>query len=360
MIIIYFLLTILTSILLTLIIRQIALRYKIVDFPDNIRKKHFHPVPLMGGVAIFLSFWIVIGIAWRYYGLLSLHINSRQLFFLFLGTAVLMVVGFFDDKYKISAGVRLIFSVLAVILVLIGGMQLSGITNPFGAGTIGLDYWKISVGSWGTILVGANILMFLWLLGMMYTTKILDGLGGLSTGVVLIGAVMMAFLSNTAKFYQPDVRFLAVVFAGACLGFLVFNFYPAKIFLGEGGSLFLGLVLGVLAVISGGKIATALLVMAVPIIDLGWVIFDRLIHRQPLSHGDRRHLHFRLVDAGLSERVAVLLLYAVSFSFGITTLFLPSKLKLVALIILFVGVIMLELFLNRLSVILSKAKNPLY
>ena len=363
MIIIYFFCTIIFSGLLTLIISKIAKKYKIVDFPDNTRKKHSHPVPLLGGVAIFLAFWLSVAIAWHYYSLLSLHITGRQLIFLFLGTTVLMVVGFFDDKFKISAGVRLMFSVMAVILVLIGGMQLSGITNPFGTGTIGLDYWKISVGSWGTILVGANILMFLWLLGMMYTTKILDGLAGLSTGVVLIGAVMMAFLTNTAKFYQPDVRFLAVVFAGACLGFLIFNFYPAKIFLGEGGSLFLGLMLGVLAVISGGKIATALLVMAVPIIDLGWVIFDRLIHRQPLSHGDRRHLHFRLVDAGLSERVAVLLLYAVSFSFGITTLFLPSKLKLVALVILFIGVIMLELFLNSRTVILTRhgsGKNPLY
>lgn len=353
----YFILVFILSGFLALIISKIAKKYKIVDSPDSKRKKHSHPVPLLGGVAIFLSFWLSVVIAWHYYSLLSLHITARQLIFLFFGSTVLMIVGFLDDKYKISAVVRLLFSAIAVILVLIGGMHLTGITNPFGDGTIGLDYWKISFGSLGTVLVGANILIFLWLLGMMYTTKILDGLSGLSTGVVLIGAVMMAFLSNTAKFYQPDVRFLAVIFAGACLGFLLFNFHPAKIFLGEGGSLFLGLMLGVLAVISGGKIATALLVMAVPIIDLGWVIFDRLIHRQPLSQGDRRHLHFRLVDAGLSERVAVLVLYVVSFSFGITTLFLPSKLKLFALVILFVGVIALELFLNRQAHTLSSVRR---
>lgn len=356
----YFILVFLLSGFLALIIGKIAKKYKIVDSPDSKRKKHNHPVPLLGGMAIFLSFWISIGIAWHYYSLLSLNISARQLIFLFLGSTVLMVVGFFDDKYKISAGIRLLSSIMAIVLVLLGGMRLTGITNPFGDGTIGLDYWKISFGSLGTVLVGANVLIFLWLLGMMYTTKILDGLSGLSTGVVLIGSVMMAFLTNTAKFYQPDVRFLAVIFAGACLGFLLFNFHPAKIFLGEGGSLFLGLMLGVLAVISGGKIATALLVMAVPIIDLGWVIFDRLIHRQPLSKGDRRHLHFRLVDAGLSERLVVVLLCAISLSFGITTLFLSSKLKLVALVILFIGVIVLELFLNRHSVILGKAKNSLY
>lgn len=352
MISLYFLGAIILSAILTLVVSKIAKYNKIIDLPDNDRKRHKSPVPLLGGVAIFLSFWIVITIIYYFNSFYAGHIfgeniTIRQLVFLFLGTSVLMIVGFFDDKYKISAGIRLLLSAVAVVLVLIGGMHLTGITDPFGGGTIGLDYWKISMGSWGTILVGANILMFLWLMGMMYTTKILDGLDGLSTGVVAIGAIMIAFLSNTTKFYQPDVRLVAIILAGSCLGFLIFNFYPAKIFLGEGGSLFLGLMLGVLAVISGGKIATALLVMAVPIIDLAWVIFDRIRHHQSWSKGDRRHLHFRLVDAGLSERTAVLLLYAVSFSFGITTLFLPSKFKLVALGILFIGVIMLELFLNR-------------
>lgn len=334
------------SIILTLAVKKVAERYKILDTPDSDRKRHGSAVPLLGGVAIFLAFWLVAGLAWHF-GLLNLNLTTRQLCFLFIGSIIIMLFGFFDDKYHVSPWVRLLLSVLAVILVLIGGMNLTGVTNPLGEGTIGLDYWKITVGSWGTILVGANILIFLWLMGMMYTTKILDGLDGLSTGVIVIGALMVTALANTTKFYQPDVALLALIFAGAGLGFLLFNFYPARIFLGEGGSLWLGLMLGVLAVISGGKIATALLVMAVPIIDLAWVIGARVYHRHPWSKGDRRHLHFRLVDAGLSVRSAVLILFVISFSFGITTLFLPSQFKLLALGILFVGVIMLELFLNK-------------
>ncbi len=342
----YFLLATILSAFSVLMVKKIAERYKILDAPDSDRKRHGSAVPLLGGVAIFLAFWLVAGAAW-YSGLLDVDLRARQLCFLFLGSLIIMLVGFFDDKYHVSPWVRLLFSVVAVILVLIGGMDLTGITNPLGEGTVGLDYWKIGVGSLGTILVGANILIFLWLMGMMYTTKILDGLDGLSTGVVVIGALMVAALSSTTKFYQPDVALLALIFAGAGLGFLVFNFYPAKIFLGEGGSLWLGLMLGVLAVISGGKIATALLVMAVPIIDLAWVIGSRIYHRHPWSKGDRRHLHFRLVDAGLSIRSAVLILFAISFSFGITTLFLPSQFKLLALGVLFIGVLILELFLNN-------------
>jgi len=342
---IYFFSALFLSVVLTAVVKKVAEKYKVVDVPNTDRKRHGRAVPLLGGVAIFLAFWIIACVAWHY-NLLSFNLTIRQLIFLFLGSLVVMMVGFFDDKYKVSPWVRLLFSALAVILVLIGGMNLTGITNPFGTGTIGLDYWKIFVGSWGTILVGANILIFLWLVGMMYTTKIVDGLDGLSTGVTTIGAFMIAALASTDKFYQPDVALLALIFAGVCLGFLVFNFYPAKIFLGEGGSLFVGLILGVLAVISGGKIATALLVMAVPVIDLIWVIVDRVLHQQPLAQGDRRHLHFRLVDAGLPVHIVVIMLYAVSLGFGLTTLFLPSKLKLLALVILFLAVIILELFLS--------------
>jgi UDP-GlcNAc:undecaprenyl-phosphate GlcNAc-1-phosphate transferase len=127
----------------------------------------------------------------------------------------------------------------------------------------------------------------------------------------------------------------------------VFNFNPARIFLGESGSLFLGFVLGILAVISGGKIATALLVMAVPILDLARVLIVRFISGKKISEGDREHLHFRLLDRGLSVRKTVLLMYAISFLFGMTTLILPSGIKLIALIILMLGMVGVGIWLNK-------------
>ena len=150
---------------------------------------------------------------------------------------------------------------------------------------------------------------------------------------------MIFFLTQTTRFFQPEVGLLALIFAGCCLGFLVFNFNPARIFLGESGSLFLGFFMGTLAVISGGKIATALLVMAVPILDLARVLIVRTVSGKKISEGDREHLHFKLLDRGISVRKTVLLLYAVSFLFGITTLVLPSRMKFVVLIILMLSTV---------------------
>ena len=117
----------------------------------------------------------------------------------------------------------------------------------------------------------------------MYTTKFLDGLDGLVSGLSVIGGLIVAGLCLFTKFFQPEIATISLIFAGACAGFLIFNFYPAKIFLGEGGSLFCGFILGTLAIISGGKIATTLLILGIPILDLIWVILRRLIgeHRAP-------------------------------------------------------------------------------
>ena len=143
---------------------------------------------------------------------------------------------------------------------------------------------------------------------------------------------------------------LALVFAGVCLGFLFWNFSPAKIFLGEGGGLFLGYILGVLAVISGGKIATALLVMAIPILDLLRVVIVRLKRGQPIFQGDREHLHFWLRDHGFSEKKIVLGLYLTAIVFGSLTLFLQSIGKMLALLFLF-------LLMGALALIIQNKKD---
>ena len=141
----------------------------------------------------------------------------------------------------------------------------------------------------------------------------------------------------TTKYYQPDIGFVALILCASCIGFLFFNFHQAKIFLGEGGSLFLGYALGVLAIISGGKIAIALLVMGIPILDTIWTIIRRIINKKnPFKFADKKHLHFRLLDLGLSIRQAVLVYYVFAAIFGLIALFLQSRGKLFALIILLV------------------------
>lgn len=325
----YFTIAFLLSVIFTLLIRRLALRFGVLDRADEARKIGKGPVPLLGGTAIFLSFFLVAGYLLYIHPLYDINIFAGKMLGVFIASVLLLNIGALDDKFGLSPKARLFFSALSALIVVAGGVGLAKITNPFG-GIIEMNSWALSA-----------VLIFFWLLGMMYTVKISDGLDGLATGVVFIGALVIYFFTNTAKYFQPNVGLLALVFAGACLGFLLFNFYPAKIYLGEGGGLFLGLMLGVLAVISGGKLAMALLVMAIPILDLARVLYVRRQRGQSLFQGDREHLHFRLLDSGLKEWQAVLLFYFVAAFTGAAALFLQSRGKLIALLLLTVFMLIL-------------------
>ena len=195
-------------------------------------------------------------------------------------------------------------------------------------------------------------------MGMMFTTKLLDGLDGLTSGIATIGAFIIFVLSLTDKTFQPDVALLAVVFAGACAGFLFLNAYPAKIFLGEGGSLWVGFMLGMLAIISGGKVATALLIMGIPILDVIWVIIRRLFfEHKSIGRGDSKHLHFRLLTAGLSHRQSVLLLWGFAGLFGLASLFLQTRGKVYSLVVLVLVMIILGLWSTKRSKSLSQSSQ---
>lgn len=324
----FFFLTFVISLFLTPLVSRLMKRWRIVDEPRaEERKIHRKKIPLGGGLAIFASFFLV---ALSVGGKMGISVEAGYLWALFLGGLILMLGGLLDDKYNLSAGKQLIAPVAAALVIIAFGIGPEAITSPFGG------VFDFSRFAWGDWLWLADLLLFIWLMVMMFTTKLLDGLDGLTAGIVCIGALMIAFLSLQAKWYQPDLALLAFIFSGAVLGFLAWNWHPAKIFLGEGGSLFLGFMLGCLAVISGGKIATTLLVMGVPMLDMARVIIRRLQKGRPIYLGDSEHLHFRLLRSGLTQRQAVLLLYSLAFLFGLTTLFLQSRQKLMALAFLFV------------------------
>ncbi len=344
--IVYFLAAFVISIIATLIIRKVALLLEIVDVPDGERKLHAVRMPLLGGVALYISFWLVVLYVAKATTLLAPHITAGQLWGIFFGTTLIVVMGIFDDRQSVAPWIRMLVTALAVCIVLATGIGLTEVTNPWG-GVINLHFWSVHVGRFGTLSIAASLVSFIWLMGMMYTTKILDGLDGLSAGITGVGFFMIFLLTNTKKFFQPDVGLLALIALGVIMGFLIFNFYPAKIFLGESGSIFIGFILGILAIISGGKIATALLVMAVPILDLLRVIYVRFNREQPVFKGDREHLHFRLRDAGFSERTTVIFMYLVALLFGLTTLTLQSRVKFVALGLLAVAMLLVAIWLNK-------------
>lgn len=313
------------SLILTLIARKIALYFNIVDYPDKERKFHKSPVPLLGGSAIFLSFWSMVGFVVFFKPVFGTEILEQKLLAAFLSSLILLILGVADEIKSLPAVFRLMIVSMAVGLSVFLGVDLQKITNPFG-GSVDL-----------TNLFG-NILVFVWLIGMTYTTKISDGVDGLVAGIVLIGAVMIFFLANSTQFFQPNVALLAIIFSGVMLGFLMFNFNPAKIFLGESGSLLSGFLLGILAVISGGKVATTLLVMAIPVFDLLRVIYLRFKTGQPVFSGDRKHLYFQLIERGYKEKYIVLFYYLLAIFFGALALFLQSTLKILALFLLLIAV----------------------
>lgn len=309
-----------------------ARRTGIVDRPSTPRKIHTKAVPLLGGAAIFGSFFVLLGLVRIAYPDLFAKMPDGLLWGVFFGACVLMVGGYLDDRYTLAPRQQILFPIVAATVVMLCGLRVVQVTAPAG----------------GVLPLGAIVgipLTFLWLMGMMYTTKLLDGIDGLATGIVGIGAVMIFALTQTARFFQPDVGVLAILLFGSCLGFLFFNSYPAKIFLGEGGSVLLGFLLGILAIISGSKIATTLLVMGIPILDVALVMLHRLWHGKPITHGDDRHLHYRLLHKGFSQRTTALFLYALSAAFGMMTLFLQSRQKIIALFVLVFVMLLLSWYL---------------
>ena len=322
-----FFLSLIFSVIFTLIVKKLALYFKIVDKPDDKntgRKIHTKPIPLLGGVAIFVAYFLVLFLLAGKF--LSGNLHYSHLIGFFVGALIIIIGGILDDKYNLKPYQQIIFPLLAIAAVIIGGVEITKITNPYGSP---FDLKIVSYLS--------PLLISFWLLGLMYTTKLLDGVDGLVSGVSGIGALIIFLFTLTTRYYQPDIAFASVALVGATAGFLIFNWHPAKIFLGEGGSLLLGFILGVLAIISGGKIAIALLVMGIPVLDVAWTILRRLLGgKNPFRFADRKHLHHRLLDLGLSQRKTVLIFYALSLTFGLSGLFLQSRGKFITLLLLLI------------------------
>lgn len=357
-----FLVSVLASILCTLAVKKFAIKKGIVDRKDLApdRKIHERSIPLLGGIGIFIAAAVVTGgFVLFSHCLIGGYMLPKYLVGMGIAGLLLMIGGYLDDRRHLSPSRQIVWPVLASLIVIMVGIGVTYITNPFG-GVVYLDKVSWTIFSFHGIpyhiTFWADIFAILWLMGMMYTTKFLDGLDGLVSGIGVIGSVILFFLSLGKDVAQPETALLSSIFAGACLGFLVFNFHPAKIFLGEGGSLFVGFMLGTLSIISGAKIATALLIMGIPILDVAWVIIRRMFieKKSPFSTADRKHLHFRLLDVGLTHRGAVLLLYAISIGFGAVALFSGTRQKVIALFVLVgvmvgLGIIVVMRYRKKLS-----------
>lgn len=344
----YFFLSLALALVSTPLVKRLAFRVAILDMPGQARKIHTRPMPLLGGLAVFLSFTLGL-LIYLQWGNVNFSVVPHKFFAAIIcGALVLLLGGTLDDKYNLPPKIQWFFPALASLIVVWSGIGvgITEISNPFGA-PFNLKFHILGIPF-------SAIFIWVWMMGMTFTTKILDGLDGLVAGITFIGGLTLFALSLTDRINQPITATLAIILSGSLLGYLIYAFHPASIFLGESGSTLCGFLLGVLSVILGGKIATALLVMGIPILDVAWVIVRRLWYGSSPFSGDRKHLHHRLLDIGFTHRGAVLILYSITAIFGFTAIFLQSLGKLIALIILFCFMIGLAVSV----VILYKRKHP--
>ena len=275
------------------------------------------------------------------------HRLDGKLLAILAGAVVLVIAGAVDDKRQptqreLGAAPQLAVQLLAASIAVLAGVTILDVRDPTAGGPFG---GVIALPLWA----GALLSLF-WIAGMVNTVNFLDGLDGLAAGVAAIAAAILAFVS--LKLGQPDLAILALALAGAAAGFLPHNLHPARIFMGTSGAWFLGFMLATLAIVGGAKIASALLVIGVPVFDVALLILLRLLARQPIWRGDRRHLHHRLLDTGLGPRATVLLYYCLSAAFGLYALAFTNNrsvglgLKIYGLLIL-VGVMAAILVLLR-------------
>lgn len=313
-----------------------AKKLGLVDDPKTHRHPaviHQTPIPRAGGLPIFLAILFSI--------LLFITIDKKILGILG-GSFLLVLIGLLDDKYDLNPYLRFLTNILAAAIVVGSGIGISFITNPLG-GILRLDQIKITLnflGSW-EFLVLANIFAIFWIVWVLNMLNWAKGVDGQMPGIAAITFLTLAVL--TLRFLkddptQMDVLRLSLIGAGASIGFLIFNFHPAKIFPGYSATV-LGFLIAVIAILSQAKVGTALLVMAIPAIDFFFTIIRRISQGRSPFWGDRLHLHHRLLDLGFSQRQIALSYWAVCAILGTLSLFLRPTQKIFAIV--FLGAIVL-------------------
>lgn len=305
---------------------------------------HVGIVPRAGGLPIYLAILITV--------LLFLPLN-KILVGILIASSILVAQGLLDDYFDLSPYVRIVINVFVAALVVSFGLGIPYISNPFG-GVIHLDTWRITFEFFGkhSILVFADLMSILWLTWLMNMVNWSKGVDGQLPGFVAITAFFLGLLAQ--KFTGHDINayevmLLSFIISGAFIGFLPFNFYPQKIMPGYGGGSLAGFLLGVLSVLSFGKVGTAVLILAVPMLDAFYTIVRRIHSGHSPFRGDRGHLHHRLMDIGWGKRRIAVFYWNISLILGICSLFLRGFEKLLAFCAIAVVLVTFIVIINRMK-----------
>lgn len=312
----------------TLVVMLVYTKLKLVEQPSQLpltKKIHSRPVPRGGGAAIFAGLLLT---SWWY---LSWTPELKGILF---GGLILTLVGILDDVYDISPYLRLVSGALVGVVVVLSGISIEFITNPLVSGeVIRFDtiVWPILWGSsyyhWPYLAHGLTILWVVWMMNMVNWSKGVDGQmpGFVTIAAIIIGILSLRFIADGN---QLLVTQLAILTAGAFLGFLFWNAYPQKIMPGYGGGSLAGYLLAVLAITSGAKLATMILVLGIPTIDAIYTIIRRILAGRSPVWGDRGHLHHRLLDIGWTKKQIAYFYWGMSLILGSLSLTLNSTQKL--------------------------------
>lgn len=313
--------------LLTPPTRRIAIRLRAVDRPNH-RRVNTRPIPRGGGVAVTAAFVaatllaLVLNTLFRAVPVPS-TVQPTDLAGLLAGGILAAAFGVADDYFDLRARWQFLGQLGLALFAIVFGITVDFIANPFGSGVIRFE---------GIVAIAFTIL---WVAGMINAINFIDGLDGLSSGIGLIAALTLGAISLTTQIAQPFISVLCVALGGSLLGFLRWNFHPASIFVGTSGVMFLGYTLAVLSILGTAKVAVALLILGVPIIDAFWIIVRRLAQGRSPFTPDRGHLHHRLLDIGLSHRQTVLLIYGICVLLALLAMLLSGTTQLYA----FIGVL---------------------
>jgi UDP-GlcNAc:undecaprenyl-phosphate GlcNAc-1-phosphate transferase len=314
----------------TPVVARLAHRLDILDRPGG-RRTHRRPIPRPGGLAIFVAFGLAIAVFWSIDAIVGTplvipdDVRSPRFRLVVLAAVVGAVVGFVDDLFDLRARWQLLGQLAVAAIVVAAGLRIDYVTNPLSPGDIVVL---------GTLAIPVTVL---WVAGMINALNFIDGLDGLAAGVSAIAAVCLGLIALSPDIAEPFVAWMNFTLAGALLGFLVFNVHPARLFLGTTGVTFVGTVFAALSIFGTEKVAAALLVLGVPVIDTFYVIVRRLLARRPPFAPDRGHFHHRLLDVGLSHGQAVFLISVLTAGLGAVALLATGQTQVLAFGAVFVG-----------------------
>ncbi|THE12308.1 undecaprenyl/decaprenyl-phosphate alpha-N-acetylglucosaminyl 1-phosphate transferase [Bacillus timonensis] len=325
------------SILVTPLVKKLAFKIGATDKPNK-RKVHQKIMPRLGGLAIYISFLI---------GFFILQPESPYKYPILIGSIIIIITGILDDMYEISAKWKLFGQLAAAGILIFNGVDVEIVNLPF-IGQIDLGFMTIP-------------LTLLWIVGVTNAINLIDGLDGLAAGVSAIALITISGMAIIKG--DVFVMMLGIIVIASTLGFLIYNFHPAKIFMGDTGALFLGYMIAVLSLLGFKNVTfisfiVPIIILGVPISDTFFAIIRRIINKQPLSAPDKSHLHHCLLRIGYSHRKTVLLIYGMSALFGLVAIVFSQVTVWVSFFILLLLMVFIELIVEKIGLV-GKEYRPI-